>query len=986
MDDCVMSYMGECHYMDIENYQDLKGFVLVSYNCGSLTTERLVEIKDSLVSPYTSVLCISETHLTSNDDSGSYVIPGFNIFRQDRDTSLSKSSGGGLLTYINDSLAADDTVYSSLNVNNYGLECQFIKISKDNTKDIIIINCYRLPDNRSIESRSYAIDTIINNIKSIENFQDKCYIIVGDLNLSVDVSDLDPNSTAIHTKDYIDKICNEVNLVNLIDKNTCFRGSSSSTIDLILTNATNIHCQGILDFGHFDHRPVFLVKKRQHDEKIYEKIVVRNMKLFDSDKLDILLNEVDWDSLKDNDLNTYWINLKTKLIEICDCICPYKNIKIKKNLPPWYHADLSFLRMERDRLGRRYRLDKKNVSKKNDFREASNEFKRKLFHAKQDYTMEKLEENLTDQKKFWNELQKILPSKIKNSFNSIYNESNVLLNGKEALNYINRYFSSVGDRIDDQLKNYPPAEEPEIFSEDSYFDLDSLTFNQDEVYEIIDKLSLSKSSGIPELNTRLLKEIFARVPFVLSDIFKLSFEKGIVPDEWKVGYVTVIPKKGNNLYVDNLRPITQTNLLMKTFEKIVNKNLMEYFESFEILHPNQGGFRKNHSTIETVSTLVNFISEAKNKKEYSIAVFLDLSKAFDSVNHFFLIDKLKNMGVKGNLLRWLKNYLENRCQIVKSKNSSSDTFRIKSGVPQGSVLGPTLFLAYINDIKHLDLTCNINLFADDTVLYSSGPNLENLLTSIQEDLNKICNWCTFNKLCLNAKKTNVLCFGKSFFRHPDFETIPKLTLLSQSLDFVEECDYLGIRLDYKLNMNSFMSKVKKSVLHKIYLLTKLRKFLTLEASITIFKSMVLPYFEYGNIFLEACEVSVLKKLDRVFVRGLRVTLKNYEKTDEHDLMKNVKILPLQMRREISIAKLMFNKLSKNEVNVQKKTSARIHDGPALEWPEVTNDKFKRYIPHLGPTVWNRLPSEIRNIQDKDSFKTMIRKHYESLFENSTDKK
>ena len=492
---------------------------------------------------------------------------------------------------------------------------------------------------------------------------------------------------------------------------------------------------------------------------------------------------------------------------------------------------------------------------------------------------------------------------------------------------------------------------------------------------------MSKSSGIPELNTYLLKEIFVRVPYVLSDIFKLSFDKGIVPDEWKVGYVTVIPKKGNTLYVDNLRPITQTNVLMKIFEKIMNKNLMEYFESFEILHPNQGGFRKNHSTIETVTTLVNFIAEAKNKKEYSIAVFLDLSKAFDSVNHSFLIKKLSNMGVKGNLFRWLKNYLENRSQIVKNKNSSSDVFRIKSGVPQGSVLGPTLFLAYINDIKHLDLKCNINLFADDTVLYCSGPNLENLISSVQDDLDKICNWCTFNKLCLNAKKTNVLCFGKSFFRHPNLESIPKLTLLSQSLNYVEECDYLGIRLDYKLNMNSYMSKVKKSVLHKIYLLTKLRKFLTLKASITIFKSMVLPYFEYGNIFLEACEVSVLKKLDRIFIRGLRVTLKNYEKTDEILLMKSVNILPLQMRRDMSVAKLMFNKLSKNEVEIQKRTKSRIHDGPALVWPEVTNDKFKRYIPHLGPTIWNKLPSDLRNIQDKDSFKCMVKKHFESLFKN-----
>ena len=283
------------------------------------------------------------------------------MFRQDRDTVASKSKGGGLLIYTRDSLSADDTVYSSLNVNTYELECQFLNITKKHCKDIVIINCYRLPDNRSIESRTFAIDKIINNIKSINNYQNKYYMIVGDLNLSVERDDLDPESNAIHTKDYIDKLCNEINLVNLIDKSTCFRGMSQSTIDLILTNISHVYSHGILDYGDYDHRPVYLAKRRQHDEIRSEKVKVRNMKLFDPKKLDEILEKIEWNKLKHNDLNIYWHNLKQKLIQICDEICPFKNIKLQQNLPPWYHADLAILRMERDRLGKRYRLDRKNT-------------------------------------------------------------------------------------------------------------------------------------------------------------------------------------------------------------------------------------------------------------------------------------------------------------------------------------------------------------------------------------------------------------------------------------------------------------------------------------------------------------------------------------------------------------------------------------------------------------------------------------------------
>ena len=177
-----------------------------------------------------------------------------------------------------------------------------------------------------------------------------------------------------------------------------------------------------------------------------------------------------------------------------------------------------------------------------------------------------------------------------------------------------------------------------------------------------------------------------------------------------------------------------------------------------------------------------------------------------------------------------------------------------------------------------------------------------------------------------------------------------------------------------------MNKIKSQVLHKIYMLSKARKYLTLGASITVFKSMLLPYFEYGHIFLEICPDRLIEKVDRLFLRAIRIALKDYSNVDHKIILNKMKILPLNMRREISICKLMFNKIQKGEVDIlEPAANTRIHDGRVVPWPDVSNDRFLKFIPHLGATIWNKLPSELRNIDDKGIFKSKIKLHYEKLF-------
>ena len=177
-------------------------------------------------------------------------------------------------------------------------------------------------------------------------------------------------------------------------------------------------------------------------------------------------------------------------------------------------------------------------------------------------------------------------------------------------------------------------------------------------------------------------------------------------------------------------------------------------------------------------------------------------------------------------------------------------------------------------------------------------------------------------------------------------------------------------------MIPFMNKVKSQVMHKIYMLSRVRKYLTRDAAITIFKSMLLPFFEYGSVFLEPCPEKLKGKLDRLYLRGIRLALKNYDNVDEGVLLDKIILLSLRDRREICIGKLVFNKINKGKIEIQDNTlNTRIHDGRTLAWPDVSNDRFKLFIPHLGPTVWNRLPSDLRNVNDVQVFKNSIKTHF-----------
>ena len=217
----------------------------------------------------------------------------------------------------------------------------------------------------------------------------------------------------------------------------------------------------------------------------------------------------------------------------------------------------------------------------------------------------------------------------------------------------------------------------------------------------------------------MIKDAFEAIPDKLTRLFNLSIAKRKFPEQWKVATVIPLQKVGNKTDVNNFRPISLLPLPGKLLEKIIHNQTMTYLENNNILTPHQNGFRANHSTISTIANLTDDIFQAINDKQITYALFIDFCKAFDTINHNILLKKLSKLGFSQNSYQWFKSYLANRSQCTLANSKLSDDMPLTHGVPQGSTLGPLLFLLYINDLPNITKNCQIKLFADDTVVYVS---------------------------------------------------------------------------------------------------------------------------------------------------------------------------------------------------------------------------------------------------------------------------
>jgi hypothetical protein len=427
---------------------------------------------------------------------------------------------------------------------------------------------------------------------------------------------------------------------------------------------------------------------------------------------------------------------------------------------------------------------------------------------------------------------------VKNSstkINEISNGGQLLTNNRDMAMAFNDHFTNVGTEILNQI--IPTDIDPLSYMPINQ-NVPNFVINNTgpvHVIDVVKSMQCKLSSDCNNMSMKLIKFVIYEIAVPLAHVFRLSIESGIFPEKFKKSRVVPIFKCGDRRLCDNYRPIALVNTYSKILEKMVATDLYNHLDLNNLIYKHQYGFQRNKSTEHNLIHLTNFIGQAINEGKWCIGIFLDLKKAFDTVQHDILLKKLEKYGVNGTALDWFKSYLSNRLQCVDINGSMSDYKRILMSVLQGSSLGPILFLCFINDI-YLCTNLNMFLFADDTNALTKGDNLMELMDNVNLELQKIAQWLKANKLAINISKTKYMIFrsknrninlnGKQIYMNFNDLNVPERPELKVQLSRVfndgnsdnQSYKLLGVLFDEYLSFNQHVTQMQRKLSKSLYLL------------------------------------------------------------------------------------------------------------------------------------------------------------------------
>ena len=498
----------------------------------------------------------------------------------------------------------------------------------------------------------------------------------------------------------------------------------------------------------------------------------------------------------------------------------------------------------------------------------------------------------------------------------------------------------------------------------------------------IDRMCADKATGEDGISCKMLKLSKEVIAQSVTDIINKSFVSGTVPRAWKRARVVPIFKSGDIASLNNYRPISVLPIISKIIERAVHKQLSEFLETNNLLHPNQSGFRPKHSTNTLLMKLVNQWSFNIEKKRLNGVAFIDLRKAFDTVDHELLLSKLRAIGCVDELIEWFKSYLSDREQVTSFQNKKSHPQIIKMGVPQGSILGPLLFSIYVNDLPKCTLNGTIDMYADDTTLSVSGSDVHEVEQKLTSALDDVMNWISRNRLVLNTEKTCVMTIGSraNIRQAQSFNVNIRGTVLKR----VQVTKCLGVLIDEELNWSKHVDKITKTLQRNISVIKRAKTYLPQRSLSLLYNCLVLPHFDYCSTVWSNRYQFQTNKLKKVQKRAARIITNKPFETPSIELFQSLNWMPLENRFEFNRVTTIFkclHNLTPNYLCECLKYPSEVHDhftrktnNGELYMPKFITDCYK-YSPIVSAIrSWNNQDTVTREARTIYSLKLSFRKY------------
>ena len=799
---------------------------------------------------------------------------------------------GGTMIYVANEInfkpRKDLEIYQSKD-----LESSFIEIINPKESNDIIGVIYRHPN---MDTTKFIDEKLNDLMMKLSLERNKKVYIAGDFNF-----DLLKISSHADTSNFYDKVTSNL-LLPIISLPTKINNTNNTLIDNIFSNQFNPDTiSGNLTVNISDHLPSFMITPRLNQNHLPKKhnMYTRDLKNFDRQNF---LNEIlltDWNStIVDDDANLSFNQFLAKANTIIDTYMPLKkmtNREFKRRYKPWITNGILNSISRKNKLINRYAKMKDEMRKQVAFEEYKalrNTINELIRKNKKSYYESFFAEHNNNIKKVWQGIKEIVNIKIKNynTPSSIEVNNKVITDPKIICNSFNDYFVNIADDILETRKYEGNKHYTEYLNNPIQiaFAYDPCTAN--EVCILINELSISKASGPNGIPTKILQMISKEISTPLSKIFNIAVTSGTHPELLKLVDVIPIFKKGSRLLVSNYRPISLLSNLNKIFEKIMYKRIYNFIEKNNILYPLQFGFRAKHSTTHALINITEKIRSALDNSKVACGIFVDLQKAFDTVNHETLLHKLYHYGFRGIINDWFRSYLHERKQKVCLNGFESDIKTLHHGVPQGSVLGPILFLLYINDLHKCIKFSSTYHFADDTNLLNISDNYDILRANVNYDLHSLHEWLVSNKISLNNKKTELIYFHKARSKVP---TELKIKMNGKRLTHSNNIKYLGVYLDETLMGSVHCEEHIKKLCRANGILAKARHFVPLNHLKNIYYATFSSNLFYGS---QVWGQSLLTVADKISVLQRKaVRLMSFSEFNAHSnpIFKDLKILKVK---------------------------------------------------------------------------------------------